>query len=646
MAKKATSTEPYEGGEGEGLSVSDALKLYEDYAAYWNDIYDEARTDLNFALGIGHWSDADVKARRDMGKPTLTINQLPQFIHQVTNDIRQNTPSIKIIPELDADEETSEVYAGIIRATEYKSKAEACYNTASDYSVRASIGFVALDHDYMDDDSEEQEIKIETVQDPLSVFLDPASVEYDGSDANCAIRLKPISRKDFEKQFPDSEASSFVEPDNDKANEIVLGEVFVREWTGKRGKKAIIKRYLFSGKDRLKDGTFPGKYIPLIPFVGEMVWVNGKRYIYSLIRQARDPQKRLNHWASKEAEILSMAPIAPVMAEQGSLVNNRRQWQSPGTEMVLEYKATIDGRPVNRPERLQPPPIPTGVINAMQGAKENIKESMGMYAASLGNRSNVVSGVAYNAQKQEGDVATFHFADNARRSISHVGTVIVSMIPEVIDTPRALLTINEEAANKMVGVNGAIVGDQERSFDLTKGQYHVRVTTGTSYTTRRQEAAAMFGDLINKRPDLLQVIGDIWAKNLDIPGSEALESRLSKIIPQNLKEDENAPDPQVMQLQHGMEQAKAVIGQLQQENQQLAEQLKSKQAESEAKLMTAQVGAHVEQIKAQAQVQESQVELEIKQLEAEIKKEELLIKQAELMLKRQQIVAPVQYSEG
>lgn len=45
------------------------------------------------------------------------------------------------------------------------------------------------------------------------------------------------------------------------------------------------------------DGNkFPGKYIPIVLSKGKELNVNGKNYVYSLIRNAKDPQKMFNYW--------------------------------------------------------------------------------------------------------------------------------------------------------------------------------------------------------------------------------------------------------------------------------------------------------------------------------------------------------------
>lgn len=616
------------------MDVKDALKKLEQARDYWAPIYDAAREDIRFSIGLDHYPGKTDQQCRDEG--LMIVPVLPQFIHQVVNDMRQNTPSINVIPgEGEGSSiETAKIFKGLIRNIEYKSNADEVYDTAGEYAVRGGFGFIRVDHDYIDDSSLLQELKLRRVQNPRSIYLDPRSVECDGSDAEWAIVLDTISKADFEEKYGDKKFVSFDNKTTDeKAAEIVVGELFIKEYetfkkqasesgsledyVEEKGAKEEAKKkrtirkvkighYKLSGEDVLESTTFPGKYIPIALCCGEEVWDDGKRNLLSLIRLAKDAQRRVNKWASKESQILDMAPISPVMAPVGAVDDFMNEWGDPGDVNVMRYRTTDKaGNKLDKPERLAPPPIPTGIINAMQGAKENVKEALGMYNASIGQKSNAISGVAYDAQKTEADVATFHFADNRNRAIQYVGRIIVCAAPEIYDTERVIQIVGDEEAPQLVGINGAQKQlGQEHDHDLTKGQYDVRVTTGASYTTKRQETAALVGDIMMKNPALMGVIGDIYFKNLDVAGSEAIAARIKKTIPKELTADEDAKskgeqaaDPEKIQMA-------GIIQQLQQQMQQMAVELESKQVENDTKI----------------------ADTKIKEQEVEIKKSELRLK--------------------
>src|SRR5262245_30862475 len=72
----------------------------------------EELDDLNFLAGE-QW-DPEMRRTRELdGRPCLTINKLPTFLHQVTNDQRQNVPGIKVSPVgMGADVKGAEIRQG------------------------------------------------------------------------------------------------------------------------------------------------------------------------------------------------------------------------------------------------------------------------------------------------------------------------------------------------------------------------------------------------------------------------------------------------------------------------------------------------------------------------------------------------------
>lgn len=578
----------------------------------------------------------------------------------MSNDIRMNTPSIDVIPHSGgADIETAEIYQGLIRDIEQNSGADDAYDYAVNSAIKARIGFIRVDH-RLKDMSFEQELFIERVVNPLGVFLDPESTAPDGSDAKCAWVLDQMSVEDFKARYPGTEATSFEgESDDDKIvvceyfkveeEEITLarladGSVVEYEEGApydvaetRKSTKKTVYRYHMSGAAVLKETTFPGDYIPIVPVYGEEAWIDGERHLNSLIAKAKDPQRRYNFWATTEAELLMKSPKATIIAVGGTTENYAADYTDPDNAIVLRYDQTdAKGNPAPPPQMNPGPQIPAGIVNAMQRAADDIKATMGLYNSFLGQRSNETSGVAIQQRKMEGDRAIYHFGDNLVRSITQVGRILVSAIPTIYNEPRIVSIIGKEEDSDKVGINGAMVEGQERTYYLSEGRYNVKVTTGASYATMRQEAAEFFQQVIQSQPELMQVAGDLLFKYMDFPGAQALAERLKKTIPPQLLDDE-AKDPQVVALTD--ENAK-----LKQALQAMQAELESKQADLELKANSDRLKAQSEQakneieiLKLQLQERESMAENQVKQVELQIKAKELEIKEAELQLRAQEI---------
>lgn len=610
--------------------------------------------------------------RKRKNRPALQIDQLTQFVNQVSNDIRMNTPSINIIPHAGgADIETAEIFQGLIRDIEQASNADDAYDYAVNQAIKCSIGFLRVDHRYKDDESFQQELYIERVVNPLSVYLDPCSIAPDGSDAMCAYVLEQMSKDAFEEKYPGFSPVSFdVERENDRndtdEDQITICEYFkVEETPIKLGRlpdgqiveiaegepleytmtreatKRIVRRYHLSGQDVLKETTFPGKYIPIIPVYGEEAWRDGQRRLFSLIRKAKDPQMRYNFWATTEAELLLKAPKATIIAVGGTTENYAADYKDPDNAIVLRYdQKDAEGNQAPPPQLNPGPQIPAGIVNAMQRAADDIKATLGLYNAFIGQRSNETSGVAIQQRKMEGDRAIYHFGDNLVRSITQMGRVIVSAIPVIYSEPQVVNIIGSEETADEVGINGAMVEGQERPYFLTEGQYNVRVITGASFATMRQEAAEFFQQVIQSQPDLMQVAGDLLFKYMDFPGAQAMSERMKKIIPPNILDEEQ--DPAVAALQQENEQLKQAIQGVGAEMAAMQQKLDNKQGELQIKAQDAAMGAQTDNAKLQLEAAKLELERQKMTQEFELKRAELALKAAELEMKEQQAVMAAQ----
>lgn len=604
--------------------IEEAKELYTSAKSLWSSIYDDARDDQLF-YGGEQWDENDVKTR--IGRPTLTTSHLQQFVHQVANEMRMNTPSIKVLPIDDgADIEGAKMRQGLIRSIETISGADMAYDIAGENAIISSFGFIRLDHDYVAPDKFEQHILIRPCPNPLSVFIDPNSIRLDGSDAQYGFVLDVITEKDFKKLYKGKEPVSFLDAkDDDKTITIAeyfristeqvevgllpdgqvipvdkLAEMGIRPIKTRFIERNIVKRQKLSGSDVLEETTFPGSFIPLVPVYGEVRWIDGKRHMWSLIRNAKDAQRMINYYSSMEIESLSKAPQAPFEGPAGSFTDHEDQWRNPQASMVLEWTPVYDanGNLLPKPSRLQPPQIPTGAVNAKRDAIEEMKSAMGLFNANLGAPSNETSGLAIQKRQRQGEVATAHFGDNLNKSIQHVGRICLSMMPEIYDTPRIVRVLGDENDTSEVAINDGGM------YDINAGRYDVSVVAGPGFATRRQEAQDMMALIMQTNPQLVNVMGDLFFKYSDVPGADVIAARLKKTIPPQLLGEEEVKK----EGQQPIDPEKEQMGQILMEQKQQLEQM----------------GAELEN---------KRFEQQIKEAEIQIKAGELKLKEAEMQIK-------------
>ena len=162
----------------------------------------EALGDLKFAAG-DQWPVEIQNSRNLESRPCLTINKIDAYVRQVTNQQRQQRPRIKVHPvNNEGDLKIAQVIEGITRHVEVNSNADTAYDTAFEYAVKMGWGYWRITTNYVSEDSFDQEIYIEPVDDPFSVYFDPNSVSPDGSDAERCLVTSVMAKHDFRQQYP------------------------------------------------------------------------------------------------------------------------------------------------------------------------------------------------------------------------------------------------------------------------------------------------------------------------------------------------------------------------------------------------------------------------------------------------------------
>jgi hypothetical protein len=608
--------------------------------------HDAFEADIRFALLEDQWPEQVKRIRDQDGRPMLTINKLKAFIKQVVNDARQNKPSIKVHPVDDAaDKETAEVMDGLIRNIEYTSNAEVAYDTATNGAVTGGFGYFKINLDYAHDDTFDMDIRIERVSNPLSIYPDPYSTAADSSDWSSAWEVEWMTHDEFETQFGKeagkidwSDFCSGVEGRELwvsesqvlvgkwwKREEITRnlclmsdGQVFDRDKYKERkeffdsvgitcvkereAKSWKVTRRIMSGEKELKKETWPGIYIPIVPVYGDEIDVNGKRYFHSLIRGAKDAQRSFNYWRTAAAELVALAPRVPFIGPKGFAKSDPR-WKTANSQnhQFLEYDGQV-------PPQRQPldSGSAAGSLQEALNASDDIKATIGMYDASLGARSNETSGRAIMARQREGDVSTFHFQDNMARAIRHAGRILLDLIPKVYDQERVIRTIGEDGSQDAVPLKQPVpvMGEDgqpqmeavldpntgmpaprpvTRIFDLTQGKYDLTVTSGPSFTSRREEAANMMTQFIQAFPAAGPAIGGLVAKAMDWPGADEIAKRLDALLP---PQAQGGLPPEVQQ---AMQQAQQQAQQLQMQVQELTQKLHNKEGELQVKAADLQI---------------------------------------------------------
>ena len=373
----------------------------------------------------------------------------------------------------------------------------------------------------------------------------------------------------------------------------------------------VVRQWIISGCEILEGGIsgkqFPGKYIPIILVVGRELNIEGKNYVYSLIRHAKDPQKMYNYWNTAAAEVISLSPKSPWLGTAKMFEGFEEDYAKANVENLPFLKFNPDDNmPGGAPARQQPGAPPIALFEQIRRGEENVKSVLGLFGPDVGEAGSEQTGAAVTARQRPGDIGTFEFSQNWTQAIEFTGKVINEMIPTIYDTERdvrirhfddteSFVPVNTTSGNaldliernptlyKGVDTNhlkGVVdtFGRDVKLNDLTIGKYNVVVTTGPSYATQRQESTQHLLQLVSVMPQQMSIAADIIVRNMDFKDSEELANRLKKGLPPGIIEPKPGdppvqppitPEVMVQQLKTAAEEAKKSIADMKTEREQM-----------------------------------------------------------------------------
>ena len=609
-----------------------ALQRYRDALRHDRDNREAAQDDLKFLAGE-QWDPVVERRRIAEGRPCLTINRLPQFVRQVTGDLRLNKPAITVRPvDGGADTKLADTLSGLIRNIESVSDADTAYIQAAEHSISCGMGHFRVSTQYLSEDAWEQEIRIEPVANPFAVVWDHAATKLTREDARFCFVLARVDRDSFRAMFPDAGTANMDQPvSTDWSDWVSRDSILIAEYWVKKpitrtlarlpdgavldmsdagpeiiaqavSEGAQLRRaeghkvcsYLITANEILA-GPFdwPGRYIPIIPVIGSEIAIGDRIVRHGLVRFAKDPQRSYNYHTSADVEFAALQPKAPFLATVEQIKGLEEEWARANQDnhSVLVYNP--DPQAGGPPQRVQPP-LPSAAMGALAArASEDMKAVTGIYDAALGARSNETSGRAILARQREGDVGSFHYIDNLSKAIAHCGRILVDLIPKIYDSERAIRVLGEDGGVDIVPINVQLPDGTLRN-DLAAGRYDVTVRSGPSFSSRRDEAAQAMMEFMRVYPPAAGAIGDLVADAMDWPGSKEIAARLKAMMPPGLAEKAKAeargePPPQMEPPPPGPEQIEA--------------QAKAEKAQADA-------------VKAQAEAQKAMMEAQAMQMGA------------------------------
>ncbi len=538
----------------------------------------------------------DIRRNRDVDeKPSLTINKVRQHNLAIINDAKKNKPGIKFRPTGNgATAESATMLNAIAKHIEYKSNAQVAYDTATSFQVTSGIGYLRVATDYVSEDSFDQEPRILRVNDPLTVYMDPSAREADKSDMNFCFIFDEIPKDDFDQKYPEyktiaagqngvSDDAGWMNKDfvrvceyfrrvaeNDtlylyrdpqsgatinlresvlKQAPELLKEIKAGVKTGQSRERATstttVEWYFIIGTEIVEDAVWPGKYIPIVPVIGEETVIDGIMDRKGHTRAMLDPQRMYNYWASTAVEYGALQTKTPWIAPAEAIEGYETYWNNANKQnaSILPYNGLNDaGEQIPPPQRIEPPVPAPVALTGMQLSQNEMMMVSGQYADSMGDQSNERSAKAINERQRQGDKATYHYIDGLSIAVRHVGRIILDLIPHLYDTKRVMQILAEDGTDFQLEIDPraqkvfeARLGHDnkvaQRILNPTVGQYEVEADIGPAWGTRREETFNALTLILTQAPQLTGLIGDLLLKSSDFDLANEAASRLRRMVP-------------------------------------------------------------------------------------------------------------------
>jgi len=630
-----------------------------------------AIADIKFVNEPGAQWDANMKRQRG-NRPCLEANTLRINGKRIINEIRANRPQGHVRAVEGGDKEGAELREGLVRNILNMSDFDSVTDYEAEYQVDGGLGAWRIDTDYANDSMFDQDILVNPIKNPLCLYWDPACKDVLlKRDAEDWILIDTMSVASYEAEYKDAEQFDFETDDVDSEDwetdetirvceywykepynkELWLIELPKQDGSGgvdrltvdstsdeaaalvRQGIKPVktrdvhchkIMMCVASGKSILKGPVeCPGTEFPFVVAHGEIKVVDGKVRWCGLHRYSKDAQQIHNIFWTAAAETVALAPKAHTWATVAQAQGLEESWAEAHDKNLPYRLYNPDPQAPSAPVQHPGAQVPVAMMEMVALSSQMVRTTSGLHEASFGEESNEKSGIALERKQNQAQIVTYNFPDNMAKAAKRTGEIILDRIPVVYDAERELRVLGVDGAEDYKKVNQLVfdpaTGKTLRVNDLTAGKYDYYVKSGPSYSSQREEAAEMYGEMVNKFPDLMGVAGDLIFKASDLPYSDEIAKRMQTLLPpqiqQQLSEGKEIPP----EAQAVMNQANQAMQQVQQQTQlvqQAAQEVQQDQATSEkakAEVQTAMANLKTAEAQFETKVAKAVADLQMRE---------------------------------
>ncbi|WP_024647742.1 portal protein [Pseudomonas syringae] len=508
---------------------------------------EQARVCEDFYMGGGRqWSELDRQTLAQAGRPCLEFNQIKNKINAAVGYQIGNRMDIGFRPRAgaaDADTAStlSKLSMQIADNNSFHSKetqvfADGMIQQRGYFDIRMSYEDTILG-----------EVRID-ILDPLDVIPDPDANSYDPDDwadvivtrFMTQIEIEALYGTDAKKSIEDEESDSgligidgtdhdrngfgddegfgedFLGEDKDKSGkrhrvvdrqfwQMDMAEVIITptgdirlvedvkpaalaemiQGGGIQSKRRIKRvRWLVSTKETvLHDDWSPFNHFTVVPYFPTF----RRGHTRGMVDDAIGPQQLLNKSMSQMLHIVNTTANSGWITVAGTLTNMRDdELANRGSETGLHLMVKKDTKLEDRPQKIQPNQVPSGIDRLIERAAALLEQSTGINEAMSGNQGNEVSGIAIQTRQFAAQQQLAVPLDNLARTRQMLATRMLEMIQMFYDQPRIIRITETDPRGKETTTEIPLNWPQSDARilnDLTIGEYDVIVSEAPAQIT-------------------------------------------------------------------------------------------------------------------------------------------------------------------
>lgn len=572
---------------------------------------DEARTEATNDLFFSRVSQWD-----DWLNQYTTLQYRGQFdvvrpvVRKLVAEMRQNPIDVLYRPKDGAAPDSADTLMGMYRTDMRHNSAKIAVNIAVREQIEAGFGAWRIVTEYEDQDptSNNQVIRRIPIHEAAShVIWDSNSKLMDKSDAKHVTVIQPLSIAGWESfaadygfdadnipdfQIQDSNwlfpwlnkdvvyVGEFYEVEEKKETVFIYqdplggepvsyfkrdiadvidelaesGMVKVGERKVKRCR--VYKTILTSSAILKSRELIAGEHLPIVPVYGEWGFAGDKEVYEGVVRLTKDGQRLRNMIMSFNADTVARTPKKKPFFWPEQIAGYEHMYS--GTDdypyyLVNRTDENSGDLPAQPIAYMENPEVSQASAYMLEAATNAVKE-----VSQLGVDSDAANGqVAFDTVNQlnmRADLSTYVFQDNLATAMRRDGQIYASMVNDIYDVPRTVMTTLPDGSEKDVQLMSEVIDYQTgRSIVLNdvRGRYETYTDVGPSFQSMKSQNRAEILELLAKVPQgtpEFQMLMLQYFTLLDGKGVEIMREYANKqLVTMGLKKPETPEEIEMVQ---------------------------------------------------------------------------------------------------